>query len=244
MAVITSASAARAHVAPSVDDNNRYLKLTPLGDRVRLAYTVFYGEVPGASERQHIDTNHDGSLSPAEAKAFGDRIAAQVGPALDVEVDGSEHRVTWASVDVGLGSDLTAAGAFSIDMVAYLCLPVARGAHVVTLRDRFRVPNPGETEARVEDSPGVTIEKTRVGPTSDVTNDYRFAGPGGPLEDNGLELHFTAGPRSIVTADGVCITEATPHGARWAFPLGAVVVVAIAGGIVVITRRRRGRHAS
>ena len=26
-----------AHVAPSVDDNNRYLKVTPLGDRVRIA---------------------------------------------------------------------------------------------------------------------------------------------------------------------------------------------------------------
>ncbi len=244
MAVITSASATRAHVAPSVDDNNRYLKLTPLGDRVRLAYTVFYGEVPGAGERQRIDTDHDGKLSPAEGKAFGDRIAAEVGPALDVEIDGSERRVTWASVDVGFGSDVTAAGAFSVDLVAYLCLPTARGSHVVTLRDRFRVPNPGETEARVEDSPGVTIEKTRVGPTSDVTNDYRFAGPGGPLEEIGLELHFTAGPRSTVTADGICIIEATPHGARWAFALGALALVAIAGAIVVIARVKRRRHES
>src|SRR6185369_12131192 len=38
------AGRAAAHVAPSVGDNNRYLKLTPLGDRVRLAYTVFYGD--------------------------------------------------------------------------------------------------------------------------------------------------------------------------------------------------------
>ena len=43
---ITVASAA-AHVSPSVDDNNRFLKLTPLGDRVRLAYTVLFGDNPG-----------------------------------------------------------------------------------------------------------------------------------------------------------------------------------------------------
>ena len=34
-----------AHVAPSVDDNNRYLKVTPLHDGIRLAYTVFFGEI-------------------------------------------------------------------------------------------------------------------------------------------------------------------------------------------------------
>ena len=34
-----------AHVAPSVDDNNRYLKVTPQADGVRLAYTGFFGEI-------------------------------------------------------------------------------------------------------------------------------------------------------------------------------------------------------
>ena len=28
---------AAAHVAPSVDDNNRYIKVTPAADRVRIA---------------------------------------------------------------------------------------------------------------------------------------------------------------------------------------------------------------
>src|SRR4051795_12424080 len=48
------------HVAPSVDDNNRYLKVTPMADGIRFAYTVFFGEIPGASERKHIDANGDG----------------------------------------------------------------------------------------------------------------------------------------------------------------------------------------
>ena len=45
---LVTAQPARAHVAPSVDDNNRYVWVTPLGDRVRIAYTVLFGEIPGA----------------------------------------------------------------------------------------------------------------------------------------------------------------------------------------------------
>ena len=48
---------ADAHVAPSVDDNNRYLKVTPSADRLRIAYTVFFGENQGRQMRAGLDTN-------------------------------------------------------------------------------------------------------------------------------------------------------------------------------------------
>ena len=67
---------AAAHVAPSVGDNNRYLKLTPMGDRVRLSYTVFYGEIPGAGMRGAIDANHDGTIDRAERAAWRDKQRA------------------------------------------------------------------------------------------------------------------------------------------------------------------------
>src|SRR6185436_9352806 len=108
------AQIAHAHVAPSVDDNNRYLKLTPMGDRVRLAYTVFFGEIPGAEARRSIDANRDGTISEAEAQAFGTKVAADVAGALDVTVDGAQQRVVWADVVVGMGTQRTAAGAFAV----------------------------------------------------------------------------------------------------------------------------------
>src|SRR5439155_4694815 len=80
------AARARAHVAPAVGDNNRYLKLTPLGDRVRLAYTVFYGEIPGAGLRGAIDVNHDGAIDDRESQAFGTRLAGEVAAALEITV--------------------------------------------------------------------------------------------------------------------------------------------------------------
>src|ERR1044071_4841612 len=121
-AVTASALPALAPVAPSVDANKRYLHLTPQGDRVRLAYTVFFGEVPGAQTRPSIDTNHDRTISDAEAQTFGDRLAAEGAAALDVNLDGHQLPVTWNQVAVGLNTPSIAAGSFSVDMIGYLCL--------------------------------------------------------------------------------------------------------------------------
>ena len=236
MVAITATAA--AHVAPSVDDNNRYLKVTPFGDRVRLAYTVFFGEVPGAIARRDIDTNRDGQLSEAEGHAFGLAIASQVAAGLLVEVDGKVVAMPWASVDVGLGTPEVAAGSFSVDLIGYACLPTARGKHELVVHDRYRIAHPGETEVKVEDAPGIAIAKAHIGPANDPSHDFRFAGPGGPLSDDGLELAFDAGPRSTVTPDAVC--RAAPAGSRswliYAAIIGAVVVVL--GAVVVVLKRR------
>ena len=234
------------HVAPSVDDNNRYLKVTPLGDRVRLAYTVFFGQVPGATERRSIDANHDGQIDDAEAKAFADKIGAQVAALLDVDLDGAGQKVTWSIVDAGMGTPVVAAGAFSIDLVAYFCFVRPQGRHRLLVRDRFRVPRPGETEARVEDSPGVTIERAHVGPADDPSHDYLFAGPGGPLQDDGLEVVFTVGEHAVPGGDDAC--RAGPiageggggHGGHVGLWVGvAAAAVAAVLSLVLILRRRR-----
>ncbi|HSK00436.1 MAG TPA: hypothetical protein VK932_04310, partial [Kofleriaceae bacterium] len=223
------AAAASAHVAPSVDDNNRYLKLTPLGDRVRLAYIVFYGEVPGARLRPSIDADRDGSISDAEGQAFATRLGGELAAALEVSVDGAPRKIAWTTVSAGMGSTRVAAGAFSVDLVTYLCLPAARGRHELRLIDRFRVPRPGETEVKIEDSPGVRIERARIGDHADAGTGFRFVGPGGPLADHGLLLAFTAGDQALAPTDGVC--GAAAPGARHGPPAAAIAgaVAAIAG---------------
>lgn len=234
------------HVAPSVDDNNRYLKVTPLGDRVRLAYTVLFGQVPGATERRSIDANHDGQIDDAEAQAFADKIGSQVAATLDVDLDGAGQKVTWSIVAAGMGTPVVAAGTFSVDLVAYFCFAHPQGQHRLLLRDRFRIPRPGETEARVEDSPGITIERAHVGPADDPGHDYVFAGPGGPLQDDGLEVVFTIGDHAVPGGDDACRAgPAAAGGGRapgghlglW-LGLGAVAVAA-ALSLVLILRRRR-----
>jgi len=240
LAVTGSALTAGAHVAPSVDDNNRYLKLTPLGDRIRLAYTVFFGEVPGAQTRPSIDTNHDRTISDAEAQTFGDHLAGEVAAALDVDINGHPQRVTWSQVAVGLNTPSIAAGSFSVDMIAYLCLG-GRGAHRVQLRDRFRLLRPGETELKVEDSPGISIEHARVGVADDPDHDYRFVGPGGPLADDGLDLAFTAGDKAPISSEG-CSAAGVSAPARsrgWLVWIGAGAIVVLVAGVAGVVYKRR-----
>lgn len=229
------------HVAPSVDDNNRYLKVTPLRDGVRLAYTVFFGEIPGASERRSIDANRDGRIDDAEAKRFADNLGAQVAQAIDIEVDGVAQRVSWDLVSAGMGSDAVAAGSFSIDLVAFACGPGT--SHRVLIRDQFRIPRPGETEVKVEDSPGVSIKKAHVGPADDPSHDFRFAGPGGPLADDGLELEFAATDKTPTVPSGKCTAAAAPaksSGGWWrAIVVGVVIALSLVGALIVTRRRRK-----
>jgi hypothetical protein len=231
-----------AHVAPSVDDNNRYLKVTPLGDGIRLAYTVFFGEIPGAAERRNIDGNHDGRIDHGEAKQFADRLGAQVAALFDVEVDGVAHRVRWDVVSAGMGSDAVVAGSFSVDLVAFVCGQSA-GRHRVRLRDQFRIPRPGETELKVEDSPGVTVTRAHVGPADDPSHDFRFAGPGGPLSDDGLELEFTATDHAPTVPSGKCGTAPparTGDDSRLVGIAvgGGAIVLGLAGLLIMRLRRR------
>jgi hypothetical protein len=231
-----------AHVAPSVGDNNRYLKLTPLGDRVRLAYTVFYGEVPGAELRKAIDANRDGAIDDAESQAFGTRIADQLAAALELTVDGARRPVTWSQVVVGMGTPSAAAGTFSIDLVAAICVTPPRGSHAIELRDRFELAHPGETEIRFEDSPGVAIDRARIGDDDAPGVDYKIIGPtpvlGAAGPTGGIALAFTAGPKAVVTADAACVRTAPPSGPPIGVIAGGVAALAILAGAITRARRR------
>ena len=230
------------HVAPSVDDNNRYLKVTPLRDGVRLAYTVFFGEIPGASERRSIDSNRDGRIDDAEAQRFADKLGSEVSASIDIEIDGVAQRVQWDLVTAGMGSDAVAAGSFSIDLVAFACGKQAV-AHQVRVRDQFRIPRPGETEVKVEDSPGVTVQRAHVGEADDPAHDFRFAGPGGPLADDGLTLEFTATDKTPTVPAGKC-TVARSAPAASSSRLGLLVlagIVVLGAGVLIVLRRRAAK---
>src|SRR5262249_17905618 len=200
----------------------------------------FYGEVPGAGMRGAIDANHDGAIDDAESQAFSAKLAPAIAAALDVRVDGVRQPVTWSQVIVGLGTPSTAAGAFSVDLIASICLAAPRGKHALVLRDSYAIARPGETEVKVEDSPGVTIHATRIGGAAYDDNDYKLVGPSGALETSGLELEFTAGDRAIATADAVCSGQPADRALSIAAIAGAAVL-ALAAAAVVIWRSRSRR---
>jgi hypothetical protein len=238
--IVAAVTVLSGHVSPSVDDNNRYLKITPLRDGVRLSYTVFFGEIPGASERRSIDANRDGRIDDDEAQRFAAKVGAEVAAGVDIEVDGVPQRVQWDLVAAGMGSDAVAAGSFSIDLVAFACGKTS-GPHRVLLRDQFRIPRPGETELKVEDSPGVTIKRAHVGPADDPSHDFRFAGPGGPISDDGLELEYTAADKTPSVPTGKCIAAPAKPSSNSKLGLIVIAGMVVLGVAALIAFRRRAR---
>jgi hypothetical protein len=244
IAVACASALALAHVAPAVDDNNKYFRLTPLGDRARLAYTVFFGEVPGAIARKSIDANGDGKISEAEAHAFGVALSGRVAAGLELTVDGAVRPIQWQTIDVGMGTPQVAAGSFSVDLVTYACFATPRGRHHIHVRDRFAIDRPGESEAMLEDSPGVDVLRARVGALDDPAHDYRFAGPDGPLADDGFDVELDATDRSIVAPDATCpATVAASRLPVLAIALAALAVLAGTCAFFVARRRNRARSA-
>lgn len=233
------AAGARAHVAPSVNDNNRYLKLTPLGDGVRLAYIVFFGEVPGAQMRPSLDASRDGAISEAEGAAFGTRLASEIAASLELTVDGAPRPITWTTISVGMGTPrVTGGGAFSVDLVASICF-AKRGRHDVRLRDRFRLLRPGETELRLEATPGVTIDRAAIGEHPSPNREFRFTGPATALADPGLELLVTTTDRAPSGACSTPDTDGAPL--RLIFAVAAVLCALAAAGALFLRARSRRR---
>jgi hypothetical protein len=231
-----------AHVAPSERENNRYILVAPLGDRIRLAYTVYMGQVPGRQARARMDANRDGRLDEDEAREYGDEVAAQAAPRLSLAVDGRPVAVQWAEIDVGLGQPVTDAGAFAVDLVAWVCLdrPRERLTHRLHLRDGFHLPDPGESELRAEESPGVRIVRSHLGRGPDTVRlDHRWTGGPGALEAAGYDLEFVVDPALALYGGEACGAAKASVGTSRPWILVPAVVLVGAGVWLIMRRRRR-----
>ncbi|HUS69046.1 MAG TPA: hypothetical protein VMZ28_31130 [Kofleriaceae bacterium] len=246
-AVLLGAGSAAAHVAPSERENNRYVVLAPVGDRLRLAYVVYMGEEPGRAARARIDRDRDGTISDDEAQRYAGEVAAQVAPRLAVTVDSAAVPVRWHSADLGIDDRSTAAGSFAIDLVAWFCFDRAAAAHTVRFQDRFDLPTPGESELRAEESPGIAVTRSTLGAEPAAATrprlDFRWRGGPGPAAQ-GYELDFTVDP-GRATFLGPCPPPMSAPKAprrRWPFVLaiGAVMVLAALAVRWKIVRARTG----
>jgi hypothetical protein len=245
IAWLATITPAHAHVQASVDENNRYLKLTPMGDRVRLAYTIFLGERPGATLRRRLDRDRDGQLDDDEARAYGKEIAALVHPAVSVTLDGKAARIAWTTLDVGLGTPSVAAGAFSVDLVGWVC--ATGDSHRMVLVDTVELEKPGETEVRLEDAPGVIFGVRSIGGKAFDTLETKWTGAGGPLT-TGLDLAYSVDGAAARPADGRCGdagAENTNAPRYWLWGVGILVVAVVAalGGRHLRKHRSRSRPA-
>jgi hypothetical protein len=227
-----------AHVAADRDVNNRYVKVTPLPGRVRLAYTILFGEVPGRAARIGLDVDGDGQLGQAETDLWAHGLAERVRAGMRWTFDGVVAPVLWQDVRVGLDRPEAAGGSFALDLVAHVCIPTARARHTVRLEDRFELPVPGETELRITEDPPVTIAGVKLAGLGLTGRSWTFERDASPL-DEGLELSFRYDGPPLV--DDLCGAPRVPPGDA---PLGLLAAVggAALAGLGLTLRRRRARR--
>lgn len=228
-----------AHVAPSARENNRYIVLAPLGDRLRLVYTVYMGEEPGRRARARMDADRDRVVSDEESAAFADDLGARVAAAVTLEVDGVPVPLRWAERDVGLGDPSAAGGSFAVDLVAWSCFDRPRQvlAHQVRFTDRFAIDAPGETELRAEESPGVLVTRSQLGALPAGGDrprlEFKWMGGTGPVA-SGYQLDFKVDPGLATFSDAPCPTGAAAEeegaGARrWPWMVGGGALFLVIG---------------
>ena len=236
-------ASAYGHVAPSRDTNNRYLVLTPMRDRVRLAYTVYLGEVPGAQARQRMDTSRDGVIDDQEAEAYTGVLAESVRQNLRITADGSVQPLAWAEIHTGLGMAVTAGGALSVDLIGWLCLAEDTTRHTLTLRDHVRLPMPGETELRIQESPGITITRSALGigdgdsAAANPVLAFQWNGGEVPLASQGHVLAFTVdSAAALMPAGRACGAPDTPDAgdASTAAPRHRGIIAALLGTALLV----------
>ena len=231
---------AAAHVGPSEKTNNRYYKLTPMSDRVRLAYTIFFGREPGLVARRHMDLDRDGVLSASEIASYGRVIAKELFASVSFQQAGQDTEILWQDADVGLGRLDVSAEPFSVDFIATVCLDQqALGyEHSLVFRDRFRLPRPGETELSMAPAPGIRITRSVLGGRPSRHSEKWQGGPGAAQE--GYEFAFVVESDELAVLDQSCVKPSAPRSKRrLAFVFAAALGLVLVG--VYFVRRRRDR---
>ena len=175
----------------------------------------------------------------------GRSLGVEIAAALALEVDGRSVRVNWREVSVGMSEPgRILGGPFAVDSVAWLCFaePSTSPRHVVILRDCFALPTPGESELKVEESPGVRV--TFAGLSGGQPNlDSRWRADAHPTLGPGYRLEVEVDPAVAIAGD-VCraIDAGRSRGSAWPW---IVALALLFGGVAAIAyRRRRSRPLS
>ncbi len=180
--VLAIAPGARAHPA-GFSSVNRYVGVSvDARGAVHVAYLLDFAELPAYAEIEQLDADHDGSLSPAEQRAYLDARVPPLVARWTVEIDGVKvpARVTGSGLEVPPGERGLSTLRIAADVIAEPPSPVDLGGREV----RVHVVDPGfaersgwrEMAAEESDAATVVSGPARTG----AVLAYGSAQPGGP----------------------------------------------------------------
>lgn len=151
---------------------NRYSRLDVYPDALQVRYVLDMAEVPTFQERATIDTDGDGTISPAETTRYGRSQIAQIQRNLHLMLNGAPvalelvtHELTMVP---GQGNLPT------LRLAATFRAPLASSAPQTELhyRDANDPTRPGWQEIIAVAQPGIELRAASV-PDTDLTNELR-----------------------------------------------------------------------
>lgn|GEM_PF-2853811 len=160
------ASRVEAHPEFNPTHTNRYLKITVLGDELRLVYSVLYGQGPAAAALRAADLDANGRVDGDEAGKLGAALRNRVLAGLSLSVDGQPAKLELETPTIGfLGGTAeteVAPNPFTVDLVARVRLP-KQPQHALVVDDRTELADLGENEVHIEDGPNAELIGTARG---------------------------------------------------------------------------------
>lgn len=151
---------------------NRYARLEPDGQTVKLLYIVDMAEIPAHQERTLIDTNGDGTLSAAEETAYITTQVAALQSGLQLSLNGSA--VTWRTVDQRLTFPPGQATLPTLRLVVHYVADLPAGADhwQAQFRDDNYRDRIGWQEVIVRPTDGATVVASTA-PTTDLSQELQ-----------------------------------------------------------------------
>jgi hypothetical protein len=160
--VVTRTSAAHPAGSTSI---NRYVGVSwDARGQVHIAYLLDFAELPAYAEIEQLDADHDGTVTPAEQRAYLDRRLPPIVAAWTIEIDGRKAtaRVTGSSLEVPPGER----GLSTLRVAADVVADRAPSAEDSTSREvEVHVVDPVFGRATVRSSPWSRwVSPSRSGP--------------------------------------------------------------------------------
>jgi nickel/cobalt exporter len=218
IATATISRAACAHPA-GFTSVNRYVGVEcDTAGRLRIAYLLDFAEMPSRAELESLDGDHDGTVSPAEQRAYLDRRIPPLVDEWTVEVDGAPAtpRVTGSSLEILEGER----GLPTVRIAADVTVDVPGQPDPVAQDLRVHVIDPvfaersGWREMSADDASGWVVTS---GPTGDPSKALAYAAGGGPprVDEAWFSFHRAgSGPASVPAARTVAPASVDPRLAR------------------------------
>jgi nickel/cobalt transporter (NicO) family protein len=182
---------AAAHPAGSTSVN-RYVGVScDARAQVHIAYLLDFAELPAYAEIERLDADHDGTVSPAEQRAYLDQRLPPIVGAWTVEIDGVKvpARVSGSSLEVPPGERGLSTLRIAADVVADRApdaSPVDPSRDVqVHVVDPVFAERSGWREMFAEDSADATVAVGATARPEDILSYSNPAAGGPPRVDEG-----------------------------------------------------------